>query len=93
MNQPPGSAYTSVNLENAAFVALNGTRWTLAPDNAEAKEVIAAYKWGANSMVVAGGAAYYTPQGSSSSAGGRYTTGYLQTSGTTYKTGSPAVST
>ena len=40
--------------------ALHGAGWTLAPDDADAQAVVAAYHWGACCMVLANGEAYPT---------------------------------
>ena len=66
--------------------------WTIAADNAESREVVKSHKWGANYMVTSNGFAWYTPQGSASAAGLKYTSGYLQTSSGNYKTSACTVS-
>jgi hypothetical protein len=53
--------------------------WALADDNADSQYVIGSYRWGTQIMLVAGGRGYYTTSGS------YWTSGYLSTSGSTYK--------
>ena len=70
------------NCENTYKAIKKG--WSVAPNDAESKQAITSHKWGAYYMVTSDGYAWYTPQQSSSPS--KYTTGYLQRSGDTYKT-------
>jgi hypothetical protein len=60
--------------------------WALAADNADSIYVIRSYRWGTQVMLVANGYGYYTAS-EESSAGQYWSSGYLYTSGSTYKAG------
>jgi hypothetical protein len=58
--------------------------YVIAPDNADSIAVIAAHRWSTTAVVVASGNGYYTAN-SGTSAGSFDGSGWLQTSGSTYK--------
>jgi hypothetical protein len=58
--------------------------WALAADNADSRYVIGSYRWGTHALVVANGYAYWTTN-QGSYAGSLWSSGFLSTSGSTYR--------